>query len=107
MNANTNPGKQPASSVVVYSAYRALEALSWNAVGHRTEGTTVALSEVIDWVDMSFPGTHVGSLKGGVATSKPEPLGWQSGPERRGLWLQVPTPINEGPCAKDILNGSM
>ncbi len=39
--------KQPASSVAVYSMYRALEALSWNAVSHKTEGATTAPAEVV------------------------------------------------------------
>lgn len=44
---NTNCGKQPASSVVVYSICRALEAWSRNAVSHRTEGATTAPAEVV------------------------------------------------------------
>lgn len=38
---------KPASSVVVYRTFSALEAWSWNAVSHETEGTTTAPAEVV------------------------------------------------------------
>lgn len=38
---------KPASSVVVYRTCSALEAWSWNAVSHETEGTTTAPAEVV------------------------------------------------------------
>lgn len=95
----------------MYSTYRALEAWSWNAVSHRTEGASTAPAEVVVWLNTNFPGTHGSSLKRGVATWKSESLGWRSGPERRGdCGYKVPSPVTEGPCANDFfcpLKGSV
>lgn len=105
INANINCGK-PASSVVVYSTYRALEAWSWNAVSHKTESATTAPAEVVVLTEYELPRDPRWQLEErGVATGKPESLGWRSGPERRrGCGYKVPTPVTEGPCAKRLLS---